>query len=94
MTTRPLTLLVVAILLAASVVAAGMVPDPSWIAGVYDGLDGDEALSLVWERGEATSPAGLDALTVSSSVFVPPPWLVLPQRSLALPTPSRAPPSA
>lgn len=35
----------------ARLIAAASVPDPTWIAGVYDGADGDEVLALVSRRG-------------------------------------------
>ena len=91
-TPRWAALAVVVMLLLASVVAAGMMPDPSWIDGVYDALDGDEALSLVWERGEATSAAGFGAVLVASTAFVTLPWLTAQHHPFVLRTSSRAPP--
>jgi hypothetical protein len=32
-----------------------MVPDPTWIAGLYDGADGDEILVLVWDDTPAAA---------------------------------------
>jgi len=32
-------------------------PDPSWVAGFYDGADGDDIVSLVYETSGATAPA-------------------------------------
>jgi hypothetical protein len=31
-------------------------PDPSWIAGIYDGADGDDIVSLVYETSAASAP--------------------------------------
>ena len=32
-------------------------PDPSWIAGIYDGADGDDIVSLVYQTSAASAPA-------------------------------------
>ena len=32
-------------------------PDPSWIAGIYDGADGDDIVSLVYETSAANQTA-------------------------------------
>jgi hypothetical protein len=32
-------------------------PDPSWIAGIYDGADGDDIVSLVYETSAAKTAA-------------------------------------
>jgi hypothetical protein len=39
-------------------------PDPSWIAGVYDGADGDDSVILVYETAatNAAPPAKIDPL--------------------------------
>ena len=49
-----LPIVVVLILLPA--IAFASPPDPSWVAGIYDGADGDESVSLVYETAgvEAT----------------------------------------
>jgi len=31
-------------------------PDPSWVAGIYDGADGDDIVSLVCETSGASAP--------------------------------------
>src|SRR5215470_2482539 len=31
-------------------------PDPSWVAGFYDGADGDDVVSLVYETSAANAP--------------------------------------
>jgi hypothetical protein len=44
------------------VIAFAIPPDPSWIAGVYDGADGDDVVSLVYEASAANTagPSHLD----------------------------------
>src|SRR5258705_10246345 len=37
------------------VIAFAIPPDPSWIAGVYDGTDGDDVVSLVYEASAANT---------------------------------------
>jgi len=32
-------------------------PDPSWIAGIYDGADGDDIVNLVYETSAASAAA-------------------------------------
>ena len=41
----------------APMVAAIVVPDPTWIGGLYDGADGDEAATLVWDHSSAVVPS-------------------------------------
>ncbi len=38
------------------ITAAIFVPDPTWVPGLWDGGDGDEAVSLVWDRSSGTTP--------------------------------------
>ena len=54
--------LAMAVLLA-PVGGAAMVPDATWIPGLYDGADGDEVLALVWDNtpAVASSLVALDA---------------------------------
>src|SRR5262252_4160037 len=40
-------------------------PDPSWIAGIYDGADGDDVVALVYET------AGVEAVSLGSSLPLP-----------------------
>ena len=54
---RMLVLVLLALMLGAPVVAAANIPDPTWIPGLYDGGDGDEALLLVWDNAPAMAPA-------------------------------------
>jgi len=39
------------------VIAFAIPPDPSWIAGLYDGADGDDIVSLVYESSAAPAAA-------------------------------------
>jgi hypothetical protein len=57
-----LPIIVVLILLPA--VAFPSPPDPSWIAGIYDGADGDDSVILVYETAarNAAAPAKIDPL--------------------------------
>ena len=73
--------LVVALILALSAVLAPMVaglivPDPTWIGGLYDGGDGDEAATLVWDHASGLVPVGV-ALLGFIAAFV----VVVPARS-------------
>jgi len=54
-TSTLLPVIVALILLPA--IALASPPDPSWIAGMYDGGDGDEIVILVYETTAAYSPA-------------------------------------
>ena len=79
--------------LMAPVVAAALVPDPSWLGGWFDGADGDEIAALVFDRGEAMTvpviappvPAGVASL----ALVLAPAFIAAPAR----PHPSRAPPA-
>ena len=46
----------------APMVAAIVVPDPTWIGGLYDGGDGDEVATLVWDHSSAVVPVGIAVL--------------------------------
>src|SRR6516165_10037792 len=37
------------------VIAFASPPDPSWIAGIYDGADGDDIVSLIYETSAAST---------------------------------------
>ena len=54
---RVVLLGLLAVLIAAPVAAAVMVPDPSWIGGVYDGGDTDAVVQLVWDLTAGVLPA-------------------------------------
>jgi hypothetical protein len=45
-----LAILFTTLVVAAPVLAAANVPDPTWVGGFYDGADGDEVLVLVWDQ--------------------------------------------
>jgi hypothetical protein len=57
-----LPIVVTVILLPA--IAFASPPDPSWIAGIYDGADGDDIVSLVYETAAAHA-ASLTTLPLS-----------------------------
>ena len=46
---------VIVIAFLAPLLAAASVPDPTWIAGLYDGGDGDEIVLLVWDSTPAVA---------------------------------------
>ena len=53
-----LTLLPIApVLILLPTIAFASPPDPSWIAGIYDGADGDDIVSLVYETSAAKTAA-------------------------------------
>jgi len=53
-----LTLLPIALaLILLPSIAFASPPDPSWIAGIYDGADGDDVVSLVYETSAAKTGA-------------------------------------
>src|SRR5215471_11012235 len=47
-------------------------PDPSWIAGIYDGDDGDDIVSLVYETSAASAaaPAHVGPLPCLLAIFL------------------------
>src|SRR5262245_24464861 len=47
-------------------------PDPSWIAGMYNGGDGDDIVTLVYETTAANTTARLD---IAPTVCLPEMWL-------------------
>jgi hypothetical protein len=54
----------------APMVAAVVVPDPTWIGGLYDGGDGDEAAALVWDHGSAVVPSGIALLALLAAMVI------------------------
>ena len=42
-------------------------PDPSWIAGIYDGADGDDVVTFVYETAGVGAPALGSVLPLSCS---------------------------
>ena len=78
----------------APTVAAVVVPDPTWIGGLYDGGDGDEAAALVWDHGSAVVPAGIALVAILAALVVAAPApAVVARFPLGAPCP-RAPPRA
>jgi hypothetical protein len=67
---RVVALLLVLVGVLAPMVAAIIVPDPTWIGGLYDGGDGDEAATLVWDHGSAVVPAGIALLGLLTAFVV------------------------
>ena len=81
------------VLIAAPVTAAVLVPDPSWVSGVYDNGDTDAVVQLVWDLAGGvvptmSAPAPLPGLPHAT----PPPVVLAPSRSAAR-SDSRAPPA-
>ena len=60
---RFLAILVLLVVLCAPIIAAANIPDPTWIPGLYDSGDGDEALSLVWDNAPAVATTETAYLT-------------------------------
>ena len=87
-------LLMAAVLLGASFAAAAMTPDPWWIKGLYDGADGDEALSLVWEQAPAMEADALVLVAVTWAMLLHAQPLHSQAQSSGLASASRAPPLA
>ena len=90
-----LVALVLALAAMLAPMAAGLlVPDPTWIGGLYDGGDGDEVATLVWDHSSALVPASvaLVGLTAAFVVAAPAPEAVARQHHS--PLASRAPPHA
>lgn len=58
------TLPIVLVLILLPPLAFASPPDPSWVAGIYDGADGDDIVSLVYETSAAnqTTPSHLGPL--------------------------------
>ena len=53
-------LLIVPVLILLPTIAFASPPDPSWIAGIYDGADGDDIVMLVYETAAADAPTVTD----------------------------------
>ena len=87
-----IALVAVLVAVAAPVAAASYVPDPTWIAGLYDGADGDELVALVWDQSPASLPRHVDGPRLDSGPLA---RLAAPRPRFVLPSPSfesRAPP--
>jgi hypothetical protein len=75
------------------IASATIVPDPTWIAGVYDNGDGDE-VAILWEHTPAIIPVVIAPLTPASRLLpAEPPAPAFVSRPLPRFT-SRAPPQA
>ena len=48
---------IVLVLILLPALAFATPPDPSWIAGIYDGADGDDIVILVYQTSAASAPA-------------------------------------
>ena len=83
--------LVLAALLA-PVLAAANVPDPTWIAGMYDGGDADEILALVWDETPALAPVPPALLEPGAVALDLTPPVAPAAPSIARAAASRAPP--
>ena len=61
----------VAALVLIAPIAFASPPDPSWIAGIFDGADGDDVVTLVYETAASSAPALAPIGPFSSSLAVP-----------------------
>jgi len=90
---RALLLLVALALFLGPVVGATIVPDPTWIAGVYDNGDGDE-VAILLDNTPGIVPVVVVPLTPASTLLAGVPVVpAVVSRPLPRPT-SRAPPQA
>jgi len=90
---RTLLLAWLVVLIAAPVAAAVLVPDPSWVSGVYDGGDSDAVVQLVWDLAGGVVPAmSAPALLPGLPHATQPSVVLAPSRSAAR-SDSRAPPA-
>ena len=76
----------------APMVAAIIVPDPTWIGGLYDGGDGDEAATLVWDHSSAVVPASIALFGLLAALVVVVPAHPAAGRRQHCSLASRAPP--
>ena len=80
-------------LLIGPIVSATIVPDPTWIAGVYDNGDGDE-MAILWDHTPAVVPV-VGILPAPASRLLPGASVVPALVSRPLPRDtSRAPPQS
>ena len=89
---RMVALILVLVGVLAPMVAAIIVPDPTWIGGLYDGGDGDEAATLVWDHSSAVVPAGIALLGLLTALVVVVPAPPASARRHRCSLVSRAPP--
>ena len=90
---RPLVFLALLFIVWAPLVAATIVPDPTWIAGLYDAADGDE-IAIVLGDLSATPPPGVIIVSSSAPGPVVPGFDPLVLATLERPSESRGPPLA
>jgi len=91
-TCRSLLLFTLAAVLLAPIAGAAMVPDPTWIAGLYDGADADEILLLIWDGTPAVVAVPPALLEPGASVLEPPAAVPRETSIVARAAASRAPP--
>jgi hypothetical protein len=91
---RPFTVLLLLVGVWTSLIAASIVPDPTWIAGVYDGADGDEIAIIIADRLSATPPADVTLVAVGRTTPTTPSPDPPVRAVLARPSESRGPPVA
>jgi hypothetical protein len=58
---------IIAALILLPAIAFASPPHPSWIAGIYDGADGDDIVMLVYETA-ATNAAALSKIAVAAAL--------------------------
>jgi hypothetical protein len=88
----PILLLLILPLAAAKPLALASPPDPLWLAGVYDGADGDDAVTLILDRAGSDHVARVEILAPAAPAQ---PLTIGPDRGRHLqppPTGGRAPP--
>jgi hypothetical protein len=90
--TRTVSVLALLLVALAPIVVAANVPDPTWIAGVYDGADGDEMLALLWDQTPAVATAPVRLELRAEPLFEVVPIAVSAPTIAAPATASRAPP--
>ncbi len=91
--TRVAAVALVLVALLAPLVAAANVPDPTWIAGLYDGADADEILLLIWDGTPAVAVTPPALLEPRATVPATPAAVARATFSLPRAAASRAPPS-
>ncbi len=91
---RALPYLLVLVVLSAPAAAASSVPDPTWIAGLYDGADGDELVALVWDQTPAVEPQVAVLPAPAAATRSAPGARAVHGCRVAVPETSRAPPAS
>jgi len=92
----PLVMLLVGVIATITPLAYAELPDQTWIHGIYDGGDEDEALLQIQTTLDATEPAPLYFATAAAPCIDPllaPYEKVPPVYSLSLDPPRGPPPS-